>query len=183
MQRLPISRRVRLVSVLSVSGALLSSVGCEIVQSNIPITLEEEDDTAEEDAGGGLPAYPGPACGVASAVLCTLGSLAPDASLGDAGQFDADAPDAALDSSSADGATDIDAATAPDGDAQPGADAGETEADAEATADAAAGNADDPLTEEWCALRCFERCDTGEWECTGTVCGRGEPPPSCEPSE
>ncbi|MCA9642239.1 MAG: hypothetical protein KC492_16145, partial [Myxococcales bacterium] len=62
--------RRRLVVALSLSAALLASVGCEIVQSNIPITLDD-DETVEVDAGGDFPPYPGPACGQASAVLCT----------------------------------------------------------------------------------------------------------------
>ncbi|MCA9630953.1 MAG: hypothetical protein KC766_24980 [Myxococcales bacterium] len=153
-------------ALMGVACALWLTAGCEIVQSNIPITLE--DDSAEdEDAGGeGLPAYPGAECGQASAVLCTVASPGTDAGIRDAAP-DTDAPDSGMDA---------------EPDAAP-ADAAETGSE-DAALDAGTPEPApvDAGAREWCALRCFKRCDDQQWECTGTVCGRGEPPPTCEPT-
>ncbi|MEZ4372383.1 MAG: hypothetical protein R3B07_16270 [Polyangiaceae bacterium] len=165
----PHRSRRSLAAALSLAAAMLVSAGCEIVQSNIPITFD--DGTATEVDGGGndFPPYPGAACGLANAVLCTISTSAvdagPEASI-DAG-LDADAgsdADAGLDADAGDGA-----------DASPGA----AEGDAQADLDSSLGAS----SEGWCALRCFRHCDTQVWECIGTVCGDGEPPPSCEPAE
>lgn len=158
------------VGVLGI--CLLSLCGCEIVQSNIPITFDEGESVAADAGDPGIPPYTGTACGAASATLCTV-SLPADAG-GEAGldaSMDAEPADAASDASG-DDAAGVDAA---------GVDAGLSDAGSSDAAplDAAPNPPSEPLS-EWCALRCIKRCGSGTWECNGPlVCGVGEPPPSC----
>jgi len=155
-----------------IGASLLALCGCEIVQSNIPITFDDGESAAAEAGDPGTPPYTGTACGVASATLCLV-SIQPDAGLLDA------SPDAAADA--APDGSDAAADAAPDG-SDAAADAAPDGSDAAADAalpDATAA----PAPREWCALHCIKGCDSGAWDCNGPlVCGVGEPPPTCGPA-
>ncbi|MBX3184871.1 MAG: hypothetical protein KIT72_16240 [Polyangiaceae bacterium] len=144
-------------------GLLSALVGCEIVQSAIPIDLEEEPSSARDAGPPPHRPYPGAPCGEARATLCVLGDEAPsDAGSGDADQLD--------DAGSGD-ASDW-------GDAEAGAEPSEGRGDAGGDGSDVGGEEE----AEWCALSCTLSCDDGRYTCHGPVrCGRGTAgrPPSC----
>ncbi len=73
-------------------GLVGALVGCEIVQSTIPINLEDEPSAATDAGPPPHRPYPGAPCGEGRVTLCVLGDEAP---AGDAGQREAgDADDA-----------------------------------------------------------------------------------------